>query len=144
MDLDKIRNYEQLKETIDDTCWQKFEEIVGKIFELHEYDVEVSKVVTFEDTKRQYDVLAKKDYWVITDCKKWDNKRRIKHGLKKAAEDQIERVRRLNLEEEAYPVVVVSSQSPIEFHSSVPIVSIYKLNEFLSEFDGYQREIMSL
>ncbi len=144
MKLEQVQNYDQLRDFLDKSSWQEFEKIVGKIFEFHGYDVEVSKVVSFDETKRQYDVIAELDHYIVVDCKKWDNKRRIKYGLKKAAEDQIERVKKLDLELKAFPLIVLSCQSPLEYHSSVPIVSVYKLNKFLSNFPLHVDDILNL
>ncbi len=117
---------------------------MGEVFELHNYEVKVSEVRTFENSKRQYDVIAKKDYSIIVDCKKWDNKRRIKHALRSAVEDQIERVRKLENSERKYPMIVTSSNSPVKFHREVPVISISKLNQFLSNFQVYKEELLCL
>ncbi len=144
MDLSEVNGYTKLEKILEKANWQRFEEIVGKIFELNDYDVEVGKVISFEDTKRQYDVLASLEHRIIADCKKWDNKRRIEYGLKKAIEEQIERVKRLPRDEEKYPVIVLSGKAPLEFHNRVPIIPIFKLNKFLSNFPIYRGEILKI
>lgn len=144
MRLDKIKNYRQLSQVIEKSSWQRFEEIVGKVFELHDYEVEVGKVISFGDTKRQYDVIAEGENCILVDCKKWDNKRRIKHGLRRAISDQIERVERFESDMEKYPLLVTSSRSPIKFHRGVPIVPIHKLNIFLSSFQTNIDKILSV
>lgn len=144
MRLDEVENYNQLKEILESSSWQKFERIVGKIFEFHDYEVKINQVYTFKDTKRQYDVIAGREDCIAVDCKKWDNKRRIKYGLEKAVDDQVERVKKLPWRGDKYPVLVLSCQSPIEYHNSVPIVSVYKFNEFLSNFQAHKREILSV
>lgn len=143
MELEKIRDYSQLEEILDDIEWQEFEEMVGKIFEFHDYDVTVSKVITYEKTKHQYDVIAEKGHSIIADCKKWDNRRRIKHGLKRAAKDQIDRVKRMDLKRK-YPILVTSDSSPIEFYDKVPIVPVQKLNSFISHFQENKEEAICL
>lgn len=142
MDIEEIENYNQLENILEDSSWQNFERIVGKIFDLHGYDVEISKVVSFESTRRQYDVIAEKGHFILVDCKKWDNKRRIKSGLKRAVEDQIERARKLESCKSKYPILVMSSQTPIEFHKKVPVIPVYKLNEFLMNFQTHKRSIL--
>ena len=117
---------------------------MGEVFELHDYEVEVSEVKTFENCKRQYDVIAKDDYSIIVDCKKWDNKRRIRHALKSAVEDQMERVEKLENSERKYPMIVTSSNSPVKFHRDVPVIPISKLNKFLSEFQVYKERLLYL
>ena len=144
MQLNEIDSLDRLSDVIQNSSWQLFEEIVGKVFGLHGYEVEVGKVVTFEGTRRQYDVIAEKEHLVFVDCKKWDNKRRIKYALKKSVEDQVERVEKLDLEEEGYPMIVVSSSVPLEKYKEVPIVSIYKLNRFIADFSWNSEEILSL
>lgn len=135
MKLKDVKNYSQLQEILEEISWQKFEEIVGKIFEIHGYKVEVSEVITFEGTRRQYDVIARQeDHLIIADCKRWDRKRRIKYGLKQAAEKQINRVKKFQAKQAKYPIVVLSCRSPIEYYHQVPLVSVYKLNKFLLQF----------
>lgn len=144
MRLDEVENYTQLKNILEKVNWRKFEEIVGKIFEYNGYEVKISKIVSFENTKRQYDVIAKRNHYIIVDCKNWDNKRRIKHGLRKAVNDQIERVKKLSIETEKYPLIVLSCSSPIERFNKVPIISVYKLNSFLSNFSLAKQNILSI
>lgn len=117
---------------------------MGEVFELHDYEVKVSEVKIFENSKRQYDVIARKDHSIIVDCKKWDNKRRIKHALKNAVEDQIERINKLESSGIKYPMIVTSSNSPIKFHREVPVIPISKLNKFLSNFQVYKERLLSL
>lgn len=142
MELSKVSKYSQLKNILEEANWQNFEEIVGRVFELNDYEVEIGKVVQFGDTKRQYDIIARLEHCIIADCKKWDNKRRIKYGLKKAVEEQIERVKKLSGEEEKYPIIVLSCNTPLESHKRVPIISIYKLNKFLSNFPIHGERIL--
>lgn len=144
MELGDIEDYPQLEGILEKSSWQVFEEIVGEIFEHNGYDVEVGEVITFENTKRQYDIIAENEHCVIADCKKWDNKRRIKHGLKRAVEDQIERVEKLSLDKEKFPILVLSSKTPIRYHKYVPIVSVQELNCFLSNFSKHERKVLSL
>lgn len=144
MKLEKVKNYNQLEEILKKSSWQKFEKIVGKIFEFHGYEVKINHVHTFNDTKRQYDVIAEREDCIAVDCKRWDNKRRIKYALKKAVENQVERVERLPPKKDKYPVLVLSCHSPIKYHNSVPIVSVYKFNEFLTDFQAHKREILSV
>lgn len=144
MRLDKIKNYDQLSRVLEESSWQRFEEIVGKIFELNDYEVEIGRVVSFGGTKRQYDVIAREENCILVDCKKWDNKRRIKHGLKRAVSDQTERVEMFESDMEKYPLLVTSSQSPIEFYEGVPIVPVYKLNLFLSNIQTNLDKILKI
>lgn len=143
MEIERVKNYRQLKKILGNSNWQRFEEIVGKVLELNGYEVDVSKVITFDKTKRQYDVIAKKDHKIIIDCKKWDKKRRIKHGLKKAVEDQIKRVKKLDYEE-AYPMVVVSCNSPVEYYKEVPVIPVSRLNRFILNFPKNKEKILRL
>lgn len=144
LSLDEVNNYDEFSELLQNVSWQRFEELVGKIFELQGYDVEVGAVVSFEDTKRQYDVIAESDHLIFADCKKWDNKRRIRYSLRKSVEKQVERVERMTLEGSKYPIVVLSCDSPINYYQRVPIISVYKLNTFLSNFEVYNGNILCL
>lgn len=140
--LSEVKNYRQLREFLEDISWQQFEEIVGKIFEIHGYEVEVSKVITFADSRRQYDVIAQhEEHLLIVDCKRWDRKRRIKYGLKQAAEKQMERVKKFPTKQARYPLIVLSCQTPIKYYHHVPIVSVYKLNKFILQFPVNKKKI---
>lgn len=143
MKLEEVKTYQQLRRLLEEATWQRFEDIVGKIFELHEYEIEVGKVITFAHTKRQYDVIAKQNRkLIVTDCKKWDNRRRITYGLKKAVEDQIERVAKLPHRKEKYPMLVLSCQSPTTYYHQVPIVPVFKLNTFLLNFPTNKERLL--
>lgn len=142
--LEDIKNNSQLTEVLEDMSWQNFEVMVGKIFEIHDYDVTVSKVITFEDSKHQYDIIARgKNQVVIADCKKWDNRRKIKHGLKRAARKQVNRVKKMDCEEK-YPIIITSDSSPIEFYEEIPIIPVHKLNSFISEFQKNKERLLRL
>lgn len=142
--LENVKTCNQLKNILETASWQRFEKLVGKIFSFHGYEVEVSKVVTFTRSKRQYDVIAKQNHTIIADCKKWSKKRRIKYGLKNAVEKQIERVKKLNVEGKIYPMVIVSCKTPIEYYRTVPVISVYKLNKFLSNFPSYKDMLLTV
>lgn len=145
MDLEEIEGYKELRKLISKLNWKKFEEITGKIFELNNYETEVSKVVTFEETKRQYDVIAEcSDYFIIADCKKWDKKRRKKSGLKKAAEEQVERAEKLKYSKQIYPLVILSCNTSIRLYKKVPIVPVQKLNNFLLNFEANKERILKV
>lgn len=144
MVIDEISDYSQLKQILEESDWQSFEKIVGKIFEFHNYDVRNGVVLSFENTKRQYDVIAEKENAIFADCKKWDNKRRIKYGLKRAVEDQIERVGRTKFSKEKYPIIVTSKNSPIKRYKQVPIISVHKLSDFLSNFQMFNQKILKI
>ncbi len=142
--MENIDGYEKLEKILDDTDWKDFENLVGEVFRIHDYDVEVSKVVTFENTKRQYDVIGEKDHTIIVDCKYWDNKRRVKHGLKEAVKDQIERTKRLTEYSKKYPMIVTSKNVPIKFSKKVPIIPVSKLSEFLNSFEVHKDAILKI
>ena len=51
--------------------WQWFERLVAFVFEQNDFTVAERRVITFDTTKRQYDVIAEKygKVWLV-ECKK--------------------------------------------------------------------------
>ncbi len=123
MNFKTLREFEDFLKR---SSWQSFEGVVGSIFESHDFEAEVSVVKIFEKTKRQYDVLAKKyDLFIGVDCKKW--KRSSESAIKKAVEKQSERCSRIR----AKPMIVTLLDEDIISIKGVPVVPVFKLNDFL-------------
>lgn len=125
-------NYRQFEQLVDLSTWQSFEEITGKIFEYHGFEITISKTLTKNKKRRQFDVIAQKGNSTITvDCKRWDKNRYKTAALKTAAEKQIERTNLFF--ENAKPIIVTRFSESIYSHKDVQIVPIEKLNTFIFE-----------
>ncbi len=124
------------------SSWQEFEKKVGTLLELHDYWVETSKVVVGENTKRQYDVIARKnDKVILIDCKKWNHNRYKSSALKRAVKSQVERSE-FHPGNNKFPVIVTWFDEDIQFHEGVPIVPIGRLNDFLIRMDELDLKVV--
>ena len=121
-------------------AWQGFERIVGELFKMHDYSVEISKVVVKEKMKRQFDVIARKNgKTLLIDCKKWNKNRYKTSALKTAVEKQVERTvfyPGLN----KTPLIVTWYDEDLVFHNKVPVVPVGRLNDFLTRIEDFDLE----
>tara|TARA_Y100000310_G_scaffold339703_2_gene433215 strand:+ start:62 stop:496 length:435 start_codon:yes stop_codon:yes gene_type:complete len=136
-----IKSYEELMEFGEEEKWQVFEKLVGFIFEEHGFSVIQNKVVVFKDKrKRQYDVIASGfDKVYLVECKKWRNGRYKTSALKKSAVDHYKRcwMYKEVTSKKVVPVMVTLHDEDILFYEGVPLVSVAKLNNFLSKIEEY-------
>lgn len=122
----QFSNADEVEEFLKTTNWQSFEQLVGHIFEQHGFDSKVNTVKVFENTKRQYDVIAErygKTYAI--ECKKW--KKSCYSKIVDAVEKHEERSRRIN----ASPIIVTLINEDVRKEGNTFIVPIFELNDFL-------------
>jgi hypothetical protein len=139
MNFEDINTVEDLERVSEEAVWQNFERLVGFIFEVNDFQVNINKVRTFNKKRRQYDVIAKKyDRTYLIECKKWAVNRYRLSALKKAIEQHKERTNfyRNLTGEEAIPIIVTLIEEDIKFFEDVPIVPIFRLNSFINEVVG--------
>jgi protease II len=138
MNFEDINTVEDLERVSTEVVWQNFERLVGFIFEVNEFQVNVNKVITFNKKRRQYDVIAKKDdRTYLIECKKWAGNRYRLSALKKATEQHRERTNfyRNLTEEEVIPIIVTLIEEDIKFYEDMPIIPIFRLNSFINEVE---------
>lgn len=136
MDFSSIKNYKSLKEFLEDSKWQSFEELVGYIFQENGFNTKVNFVKMLQGRiRRQYDVLAENfKYLFVVECKHWGIGRYKSNALKNAAETHLERCKYLDTSKKIIPLLVTSNNEDIQFHKDVAIVSVDKLNSFLKDY----------
>ena len=124
--IDSIKDLEKIAEEVK---WQYFEKLVEFIFKENDYDTEHNKVVVFDKTKRQYDLIAKKlNKKFIVECKKH---KYIPPGkLTKQVEKHEERAKMLD--SNAQTLLVTYKQPAFNQINTTYIVSLMKLNWFLN------------
>jgi hypothetical protein len=140
MNFEDIQSLEDLAVVSEEVVWQNFERLAAFIFEKNNFRVKVNTVKTYQKTKRQYDVIAWKDNQTfLVECKKWAGNRYRLSAVKKAVEQHKERTQfyAAITNEDAIPLLVTFIEEEIRVYEGVPIVSIQKLNGFVSELDGY-------
>jgi Holliday junction resolvase-like predicted endonuclease len=143
-------NIEEFVERID---WKEFEKFVREIFSVNKFE-------TFSNfrfrTKRRFEVdivAAKNDFIFVVDCKEWDRGRNKNSGLKKAAEEQIERACefqtflsrnpiaqsrfRVDSNAKIIPILVTWYEETISEHERCYIIPVWKLNSYLINHDFY-------
>jgi len=138
MNFEDINTVEDLERISEEVIWQNFERLVGFIFEVNDFQVNVNKVRAFNKKRRQYDVIAKKDdITYLIECKKWAVNRYRLSALKKAIEQHKERTNfyRNLTGEKAIPIMVTLIEEDIKFYEDIPIIPIFKLNSFINEVE---------
>jgi Holliday junction resolvase len=145
MHFEDIDSIEDLETVSGEAIWQNFERLTAFIYENNNFDVSVNTVKTWNKKRRQYDVIARKNNQVfLIECKKWAGNRYRLSALKKAIGQHKERTEFYTCVtgENAIPVIVTLVEEHIRSFQKVPIVPIWKLNAFISEFDHYTDEDM--
>jgi len=140
MNFEDIHSIEDLSVVSEAVVWQHFERLTAFIFEKNNFRVAVNSVKTHNKTKRQYDVIAwKGNQTFLVECKKWAGNRYRLSAVKKAVEQHKERTLfyAAITKEDAIPLLVTLIEEEIQVYEGVPIVSIQKLNGFVSELDRY-------
>lgn len=138
INFEDIKTIEDLELVSKESVWQKFEILVGFIFEANDFQVNINKVRTFNKKRRQFDVIAKKnDITYLIECKKWAGNRYRLSALKKAIEQHKERTEfyRNLTEENLIPIIVTFIEEDIKFYEDMPIIPIFRLNSFINEVD---------
>jgi protease II len=136
MNFEDIKNIEDLEQVSREVVWQNFERLVGFVFEMNDFQVNINKVRTLGKRRRQYDVIARKnDKIYLIGCKKWAGNRYSLSALKRAIEQHKERTEFYEdlTGEEAIPIIVTLIEEDIKFYEEMPIVPIFKLNSFLCD-----------
>ena len=136
MDFDSIKSHDDLKKFLSESKWQTFEQLVGHIFEMNDFSVDINFVKMLHGrVRRQYDVIAKDlRYLFVVDCKMWAGNRYKSSALKNAAETHIERCKHLESDKEIVPIIVSLNNEDVDWHEGVPIVPVHKLNSFLRNY----------
>lgn len=136
VDFKNIKSIQELEQVSQEAVWQNFERLVGFVFEMNDFHVDVNIVKTSKRRRRQYDVIARKDdRTYLVECKKWAGNRRRLSALKRAIEQHEERTEfyRVLTGEDAVPVVVTLIEEEIKFYEDMPVVPIFRLNSFINE-----------
>ena len=133
----EINSIEDLEKLSEKVTWQYFEKLVAFIFEKNEFDVKQNIVLTNENEKKQYDVIAKKkNITYLVECKRWKSRAGVVSAIQDAIDIHIDRGRfysSLFPEEQIYPLLVIPLQGLPEQHEEVFIVPLHSLNWFLNE-----------
>ncbi|PIN99860.1 hypothetical protein COT72_04715 [archaeon CG10_big_fil_rev_8_21_14_0_10_43_11] len=125
----RFKTVSEFESFVATSSWQSFEELVGSVFESHDFNVRVSVVKRFDDTKRQYDVLATRyGRTLAIECKRWQ--KRSRSQIMRAAKKHDERAKRIG----ATPLMVTLLDEDIVCAHSVWVVPVFKLNEFIRAY----------
>ena len=124
--------------------WQYFEQIVADILEEYGFNVEANSRFKL-DRKLEIDVIGKRSHEILLiDCKRWGMRQGKTTLLKCAAKEQKNRAlayKQFNeSKEDIFPIIITLLQENISEKENVPIVPIFKLNDFLSNFSRYKEE----
>ncbi|MEM2109289.1 MAG: hypothetical protein QW327_02250 [Candidatus Odinarchaeota archaeon] len=150
------KNYpiEDLSEALN---WVQFEYLCMKIFEYNDFECKIHYCFRDGDKRFEIDILAYRDNLILAaDVKHWSARQGKRSLLVKYVEKQDSRTRRLVnsekfLEDYSHlpvksliPLVITWYDENIQFHERVPIIPIYKLNNFLNTFEQYDLKTYSI
>ncbi|HIK00374.1 TPA: YraN family protein [archaeon] len=154
MDLQELQNLiasgKDIEEILKEHAWQEFEQIVARILEEHGFEVQRNMRFTLNKKRHEVDIIAARFNEILCiDCKKWNMRPGKTTALKKAAQDQTARAKNYKkfkkLKKKAiYPLIVTFLEENIVFADKIPIVPIWRLNEFMLEFPEYQKELKKI
>jgi Holliday junction resolvase len=148
MDFEHVRNGlaagEDIEELLAKYDWKDFERAVAEIFEENGFEAE-NNIRFSADRRYEIDVVARKfkDVFCV-DCKRWATPRTKRAAAADAALSQFDRATAFKNREEGkniYAMIVTLLDEDIKFEKEVPIVPVWKLNDFLLSF-GDMKELM--
>ncbi|RLF15186.1 MAG: hypothetical protein DRJ97_04625 [Thermoprotei archaeon] len=137
--------------------WRDFERLCSKAFEMNEFTCTTGLRFKRLGRLREVDVLAaRKPVLVAVDCKSWGIRRGKLSMLRRAIEQHLDRVgslaavlpelkAKLGLAEWSYavlvPAIVTLFEESLYVHRGVPVVPVFKLNNFIQELPSYLDEL---
>jgi len=157
MKLEEIQYFLQEGKTIEEFVekidWKEFEKFVREIFSANNFKT-ISNFRFKNNRRFEIDLVAAKNNLVfVVDCKEWDKGRYKNSGLKKAAEDQIQRMKELrkfltanpiaknrlkaDSNSKFVPIIVTWYDETVSEHENCFIVPVWKLNSFLISYSFY-------
>jgi len=139
--------------------WQEFEKVTVMAFERNNYIVQKNLRFKFSGQKFEIDIVGgKKPLLVCVDCKHW-HRGICPSSLKKIVEKQVERTFALSVslnslagkfgcvswdKVKLVPVVLSLFPSRCKICNGVPVVSIFQLQDFLSQLPAYIERLKHL
>lgn len=125
--------------------WKEFESLAESIFSA--YGLETIANYRLSKPRTEIDLIAiKNDIALCIDCKHW--KRTIGEStLLKLAHDQVIRARRLlrsfqNINKVIPIILTMHDEHIFMLPNGVPVVPVARLNGFLTEWEGYIRNML--
>ena len=150
-----LQNGLQLDEILKILTWHNFELIVAGIYELNNfYTIRNFHFIT-KNGKNEIDVIAIKDQYAhIIECKHW-LRTRISSNITHIVEHHLARMISFkDIAQKVFtqltpnkseiiliPVIIVPPKNIPEIVSGIPIVTLYKLQDFINRFEDYIDEI---
>ena len=147
----QILEGKEIEETIVDINWKEFEGITSEILERHEF--KTWNNFRFK-TKRRYEidiVASRNNKTILIDCKHWSTGRYKSSALKKAINDQEERLEefckfisknliaktkfKIKQDQKFSSIIVTLHEETLIRDSKSLVVPIWKLNNFLLNLD---------
>jgi hypothetical protein len=156
-----VRRGQDFAEVINLLTWKDFEGFIASILTKHGFRCTESfrRRGNALIKGMEIDVLGVRGQSVLSiDAKMWGLRRGKSSAIRSAAEKQKERTQRLFSQQEAlmerlpiaaakeyavYPVIVTWLVEEVELHDGVPVVPVFKFNQFILDFDQYQDLIVT-
>ena len=139
-----LREEQDVEELLSKFDWKDFEAAVAEIFEQNGFDTE-NNVRFSKERRYEIDVVARKlgDTFCV-DCKHWATPKCKRAAAKRAALAQSDRAAAFKDFEggkDIYPLIVTLLDEDVKFEGGIPIVPVWKLNDFLLNIED-MRELM--
>jgi len=139
LDLERISRY---------ISWQDFEELIKRFFREFEYDCIHKIRITVKNRRIEIDLIAyRENVLLLIDCKRYirsrvrreiieEHVRKVEDIAKNGVKDLLVRlpIGSRYFEFYLYPIVITVHDIPHDLVYGVPVVSIYKLRDFLYNF----------
>jgi Holliday junction resolvase-like predicted endonuclease len=150
-----LQNGLQLDEILKILTWHNFELIVAGIYELNNFYTIRNFHFTTKNGKNEIDVIAIKDQYAhIIECKHW-LRTRISSNITHIVEHHLARMISFkDIAQKVFtqltpnkseiiliPVIIVPPKNIPEIVSGIPVVTLYKLQDFINRFEDYIDEI---
>ena len=143
--IEKNFPIEDLSEVLN---WVQFEYLCMKIFEFNDFECKIHYCFRDAGKRFEIDILAYRNGLILAaDVKHWSARQGKRSMLVKYAEKQDSRTGRLVQSEKfrqdynhipvksLIPLIITWYDENIQFHERIPIIPVYKLNNFLNSFE---------
>lgn len=154
MNLQELENLlktgKDIEEILKKQSWKEFEDIVAQILVEHGFEVERNFRFTLNKKRHEIDIIAKRfDEILCIDCKKWNIRPGKKTAIKAAAKKQVGRTKKYKKfaklkSKNICPMVITFLDEDIVLADKVPVIPVWKLNDFMNDFSEYQNDLRKI
>lgn len=146
-----------IEELLKSFSWKEFEDFCAHVFEINGFQVLRNFRFKSRNKRFEVDIVAVRGALILcADCKRWGFKTGSFSSLAEAVEKQAKRAQALSQrvaelykliklknakEISIIPILISLHEKSMKIYDGIPIVPIFKLNNFLNEFDVYVSDL---